>query len=235
MLLCFVFVKLQHRLVPPPLPLLANSKRTTSIQLLCHQSLADSPTQRHHHISLGINAFRPLFNVTGGVPPLLPFRNSPLPHPGRNGPFLFMHLRDPILQPFCFQILAGMAGVPPIRQLGRSDVQTFPIPISPLTATLMDLPESVANKRLNTRLSLLDATLAESMGRGSRPCESKTDGFWTTRRTGRGPVRGRRRVRQRACGNESWPGAILRCWLCRRLDDWRFRGPSGNFQGQADG
>jgi hypothetical protein len=38
--------------------------------------------------------------------------------------------------------------------------------ISPLTATLMDLPASVANKRLTARLSPLDATLIKNRGGG---------------------------------------------------------------------
>src|SRR5712692_5405944 len=37
-------------------------------------------------------------------------------------------------------------------------------PISPLAATLMDLPASVANKRLTAQLSPLDATLTKNRG-----------------------------------------------------------------------
>ncbi len=40
--------------------------------------------------------------------------------------------------------------------------------LSPLDATLTDLPVSVANKRLAVLLSLLDATLKKNGGRGSR-------------------------------------------------------------------
>src|SRR5260370_39329177 len=38
--------------------------------------------------------------------------------------------------------------------------------LSPLAATLMNLPASVANKRLTPRLSPLDATLTKNGGRG---------------------------------------------------------------------
>jgi hypothetical protein len=40
-----------------------------------------------------------------------------------------------------------------------------PGPVSPLAATLMDLPASVANKRLTVRVSPLDATLTKNRGR----------------------------------------------------------------------
>src|SRR5882762_8994106 len=41
-------------------------------------------------------------------------------------------------------------------------------PISPLAATLMDLPASVANKRLTGELSSLDATLTKKRGASLR-------------------------------------------------------------------
>ncbi len=44
-------------------------------------------------------------------------------------------------------------------------------PVSPLAATLMDLPASVANKRLTVWLSPLDATLTKNRG-GRRPTYS---------------------------------------------------------------
>src|SRR6267378_3090365 len=43
------------------------------------------------------------------------------------------------------------------------------IALSPLAATLMDLPASVANKRLTDWLSHLDATLTKNRGVGSAP------------------------------------------------------------------
>jgi len=63
-----------------------------------------------------------------------------------------------------------------VQTCGHSDVQTsftpnsLPrhtsenSPVSSLAATLMDLPASVANKRLTTRLSPLDATLTKNRG-----------------------------------------------------------------------
>jgi hypothetical protein len=57
--------------------------------------------------------------------PSFPFRNSPDPRPRKNRIFLFMHLREPILQPVYFQIHAGMGGVPPFTTLARSDLQTL--------------------------------------------------------------------------------------------------------------
>jgi hypothetical protein len=41
--------------------------------------------------------------------------------------------------------------------------------VSPLAATLMDTPTSVANKRLRVRLTPLDATLTKNRGVGSAP------------------------------------------------------------------
>jgi hypothetical protein len=45
----------------------------------------------------------------------------------------------------------------------------YPAPISPLVATLMDLPASVANKRLTARVNSLDATLTKNRGYLLRP------------------------------------------------------------------
>ena len=57
----------------------------------------------------------------------------------------------------------------------REDPDAFATPLrllstvalSPLAATLMDLPASVANKRLTFRLSPLDATLTKNQGVGA--------------------------------------------------------------------
>src|SRR5467141_3097528 len=56
---------------------------------------------------------------------------------------------------------------PPALQ--RSNLQTFhpSNPPSPLAATLMDLPASVANKRLTVWLSPLDATFTKNKGEGA--------------------------------------------------------------------
>jgi hypothetical protein len=48
-------------------------------------------------------------------------------------------------------------------QRGR-DVQTFSLSLSPLSATLIDLPASVANKRLTATRNPLDATLTKNGG-----------------------------------------------------------------------
>ena len=48
------------------------------------------------------------------------------------------------------------------------------IALSPLPATSMDLPASVANKRLMAKLNLLDATLTENTGGGLRPLQRAT-------------------------------------------------------------
>ena len=46
------------------------------------------------------------------------------------------------------------------------------VPVSPLAAALMDLPASIANKRLTPRLTPLDATLTKNRGVGTRSCTS---------------------------------------------------------------
>src|SRR6266850_310985 len=48
-------------------------------------------------------------------------------------------------------------------------------PVSPLAATLMESPASVANKRLTARLSPLAATLTKNRGEGAQPCASDKD------------------------------------------------------------
>src|SRR5580693_8939478 len=54
----------------------------------------------------------------------------------------------------------------PVGERSRSQIPTLSemIPITPLAATLMDLPASVANKRLTDWLSPLDATLTKKRG-----------------------------------------------------------------------
>src|SRR5216684_8768703 len=47
---------------------------------------------------------------------------------------------------------------------------SFRFSLSSLAATLMDLPASVANKRLTVSLNLLDATLTKNTGEGSSYC-----------------------------------------------------------------
>jgi hypothetical protein len=48
-------------------------------------------------------------------------------------------------------------------------------PVSPLAATLMDLPASVANTRLAAGLNPLAATLTKNTGVGAPPCASDKD------------------------------------------------------------
>ena len=88
------------------------------------------------------------------------------PHPAKNNSPHFMCLREPILQPLSFQIYAGMGGVPPSSWMGSVPSELPPLALSPLPATLMACPASVANKRLTARLSSLDATLMKKGGGG---------------------------------------------------------------------
>jgi hypothetical protein len=50
-------------------------------------------------------------------------------------------------------------------------------PLSPLTATLMHHPVSVANKRLTENLTPLDATLTKNMGEGCGPFSAPATKF----------------------------------------------------------
>src|SRR6266404_7126771 len=50
------------------------------------------------------------------------------------------------------------------------------IPVSPLAATLMDSPASVANKRLTARLNPLAAALTKNRGVGAPPFDVSTFG-----------------------------------------------------------
>jgi hypothetical protein len=50
----------------------------------------------------------------------------------------------------------------PIQLLSRQQLVT----VSPLAATLLDVPVSVANKRLTAKLNPLDATLTKNRGSG---------------------------------------------------------------------
>jgi hypothetical protein len=91
---------------------------------------------------------------------------------------------DPTLQPLWNHIVSKTVrggDTPDIPAVGQ-DVRTFPpdpylvtslshyvltsSSLSPLAATPMDLPASVANKRLTIRLNPLDATLTKYRGRG---------------------------------------------------------------------
>jgi len=77
------------------------------------------------------------------------------------------------------RLLASLSDVTPIPRRGRRSPSTFltslsyylvhSSSLSPLDATLMDLPASVANKRLTAKLSPLDATLTKTRGGGILP------------------------------------------------------------------
>ncbi len=127
-----VFAKLQHRLDPsPPLPC-SESISTTLIQTVYPQTLTDSPTQRHHHNSFGINTFRTLFTATGGVPPLAASSPSLRCHPSNSrqiSPIPSITYKMQISQLLSFDIHANWWGgyTPRISRFKarRSDVSTF--------------------------------------------------------------------------------------------------------------
>src|SRR6266852_3735340 len=78
---------------------------------------------------------------------------------------------------------------------GMGDVT--PIALSPLAATLIDLPASVANKRLTVWLNSLDATLTKNTGEGSR--------LWLTRNPTRFTVLSDHRERGSTCPDHVRP------------------------------
>jgi hypothetical protein len=74
---------------------------------------------------------------------------------------------NPFCNSLCFQIHAGMGGwgaAPKLQTCKPCNLSTRAIPLSPLSATLIDFPASVANKRLTRLLSPLDATLTKNAG-----------------------------------------------------------------------
>src|SRR5260370_28940587 len=67
----------------------------------------------------------------------------------------------PFCNPFVFMVFHLMGGCTPApRRSGGRAV----LPLSPLSATLMHLPASVANKRLTAGLNPLAATLTRNVG-----------------------------------------------------------------------
>jgi len=74
---------------------------------------------------------------------------------------------SPLMASRCAVILTPSRSSHPTQLLSRQ----HSAPISPLTATLMDLPASVANKRLTRLLSPLAATLTKNTGWGPPPCD----------------------------------------------------------------
>ncbi len=97
------------------------------------------------------------YENTGGVWVFFPFWNSVAADSMR------------AMSAFQSLLLTTATGSLTTRPLGCTDpirVTTTP-PLSPLAATLTDLPASVANKRLTAWLSLLDATLTKKRGGGA--------------------------------------------------------------------
>jgi hypothetical protein len=121
--------KLHYRLSSPAASSDPNPFSCSSIQPLSFQTFTDSPPQRTKHISFCSNHLRTLFIAMEGIPPLPILELIPR-HLLFSIPFLFMYLREPILQPLSFHIHPGMGGCTPRRSdLGRSeraDVQTNP-------------------------------------------------------------------------------------------------------------
>ena len=99
-------------------------------------------------------------------------RPASLPrHPDRNPvtvtPLLSHSCKCPLSQLLSFDTLANARGVGGPPAFSRRSNVPKERNVSPLTATLVDPPASVANKRLTVKLSLLDATLTENRGRGA--------------------------------------------------------------------
>ena len=171
-----MFAKLQHR----PAPVIALSCSFFSVLAphsqhptfqpatyvltvcdypFCPQTLTDLPTQRPHPKSFEINTFRTVFLTTEGIP-----LSS---HSGTH-PRLWIHLS--------FQSLAGTHFATPLFSNSCRNVGCTPLPgtsdrtgtlaLSSLSATLMNLPASVANKRLNRKSKPFRCNTYEKTGLG---------------------------------------------------------------------
>src|SRR5260370_23101578 len=103
--------------------------------------------------------------------PLAPFLGlTPLSYPRSPKSFPLNSFADPhplnlYATIFC-KNGGGGGGALDVPAFQLSDVRTFSIPLSPLTATLMDPPQVLQTKDLRHRLSLLDATLTKNRGWG---------------------------------------------------------------------
>ena len=102
-------------------------------------------------------------------PPLdIPILELTSLHPVKyNSPY-FMCLREPILQPLCFQIYPGMGGCTPSSSMGSVRPELPPIALSTLPATLTTFPASIANKRLTVRAKSFSCNTYKKQGRGIR-------------------------------------------------------------------
>jgi hypothetical protein len=114
--------KLHYRLSSPAASSDPNPFSCSSIQPLSFQTFTDSPPQRTKHISFCSNHLRTFLIATEGIPPL-PILELPR-HLLFSILFLFMYLREPILQPLSFHIHPGMGGCTPPTPFRRWDVQT---------------------------------------------------------------------------------------------------------------
>ena len=109
------------------------------------------------------------------------FGTNASPIPEKLPSFFSNTYGNPFCNPLCFQIHAGMGGGYPRNGLTFSLSSTESSPphdgkcapprpeerrVTPLSATLTNIPASVANKGFIGRLSLLDATLTKNRGRG---------------------------------------------------------------------
>jgi hypothetical protein len=121
------------RVDPDPVGTFKRSN-VSPIYPFCPQTLADLPTQRPQPNPFEINAFRTLFLATEGYTPSSHFGTHLLLMTITQA-LLFMHLREPILQPLSFQMRAGMGGytLPCIR---RSYVSTFRRRSDPVTGSV---------------------------------------------------------------------------------------------------
>jgi len=85
-------------------------------------------------------------------------------------PFVSRPYKCPLSQTLSFHILANAWGYTPLLAPRKSSLaaqlpsRQQSAPVSPLAATLMNLPASVANKRLTAELTHLDATLTKNPG-----------------------------------------------------------------------
>jgi hypothetical protein len=125
----------------------------------CPQTLTDLPTQRPQPKSFEIKAFRTLFLATEGIPLAS--------HSGTHSRLCiclsFQSLAGTHFATSFFSNSCRNGGCTPLP--GAPD-RTGALALSFLSATLMALPASVANKDLTSRLNSLDATLTKTGGGG---------------------------------------------------------------------
>jgi len=131
-----------------------------------------------------------------------PRPHSPVPSPQRSDLQTFRRADDPCpAKPFSVNLFAdphplnpyaaifykkgGGRGLSHLPTLRRSNVQTSPIPISPLDATLLRGLASVDSKQFTGNLNPLDATLTKKRGGGGtsfkpRILPAKRSSLWSS-------------------------------------------------------